>query len=225
MSENRYLITRIKKRNTLAGKPIVDLYAGGKDSRLRFPVLTLFDLSELAVVGIDPNDLDGQEVACRFWAYYTVGTKLNKDGNPYRDIDHLEAISAPTSGESANVEALYDELYAVKEELNALRAELAAVYTLLVERLAPGESPVAQPAVTETALASAKPVAETPQPETPVTDTPPAPTAQKATPTDFWSFAHSLRDVDDVAKKRLADRAMQSGNWTSALQELRAIAA
>ncbi|MBN1936762.1 MAG: hypothetical protein JW934_19025 [Anaerolineae bacterium] len=198
MSENRYLITRIKKRNTLSGKPVVDLYAGGKDSKLRFPVLTLFDLSELAVVEIDPNDLNGQEVNCRFWAYYTESGKLNKDGNPYRDIDHLEVIAAPvTPAESANVEAVmealdrvYDELAGVREALGTLRAELAAVYNLLTR-----QSQTDDPA-------------------------PQMPATVIATATDYWTLARGLSSVDQEIKRRLAVEAARTGDWAGAMARL-----
>ena len=200
---NRYLITRIKRRNTLNGKPVVDLFAGGKDSKLRFPVLTLFDLSELVVVGIDPNELrEGQEVNCRFWAYYTESDKRNKDGNPYRDVDHLEALAAPAGGESANVDAVmeamdrvYDELGEVKGELATLRQEIDAVFNLLTAQFV--QPPPA-------------PVVEQPAPVTP------------ASPTDFWKLARSLPGVDDATKKRLAAEAAKSGDWAGAIARLRA---
>jgi hypothetical protein len=57
----------------------------------KYPDLKLFDLGELAVVGLDPATLPmGHEVPCRFFAVYTLSDKLNQAGNPYRDITRLE---------------------------------------------------------------------------------------------------------------------------------------
>ena len=64
----------------------------------RYKDLTLFDLSDLALVGIDYNDLaEGVETPCRFWAHYTLSDKLNGSGNPHGDVAGLEPFAAPTA--------------------------------------------------------------------------------------------------------------------------------
>ena len=84
----------------------------------RYKDLILFDLSDLALVGIDYNVLaEGVETPCRFWAHYTLSDKLN--GNPYKDVAGLEPFVAP-AGESD-----HDTLTAILTELRAIRALLA----------------------------------------------------------------------------------------------------
>ena len=81
--ESRMLVTKIKRTDQTRA----DLYGRGH----KYPDLKLFDLTELATVGIDETDLlIGQEEPCRFFAVYTLSDKLNKAGNPYRDIQRLE---------------------------------------------------------------------------------------------------------------------------------------
>ena len=83
--------------------------------------VTLFDLSDLALVGIDYNDLaEGVETPCRFWAHSTVSDKLNGNGNPYRDVAGLEPFAAPPA------DAEEDTLTAILAELRAIRGLLAA---------------------------------------------------------------------------------------------------
>ena len=205
MDEKRYLITRVKRRNTLSGgKPVVDLFAGGKDSRLRFPVLTLFELSELLAVGIDPNELqEGREVACRFWAYYTQSDKKNKDGNPYRDVAYLEAIAASAAPEASG--EVLDELRAVRAELAALRAELADLRDLVVDET-PATSFTPEPAPAKPAAAAANP-----EPR------------KAATPTDYWTLARRLGKNTETSK-RLAAEAAKSGDWAGAIVRLQTAA-
>ena len=50
----RTRITSIELSTTTTGKPTVSLYG---DTRLQFPVLTLFDASLLIQVGVNPADL------------------------------------------------------------------------------------------------------------------------------------------------------------------------
>jgi hypothetical protein len=81
--ESRMLITKIKRTDQTRA----DLYGRGH----KYPDLKLFDLAELAVVGLDPATLPvGQEEPCRFFAVYTLSEKLNQAGNPYKDIQRLE---------------------------------------------------------------------------------------------------------------------------------------
>ena len=81
--ESRMLVTKIKRTDQTRA----DLYGRGH----KYPDLKLFDLADLAAVGIDPDGLPlGQEEPCRFFAVYTLSEKLNKAGNPYRDIQRLE---------------------------------------------------------------------------------------------------------------------------------------
>ena len=81
--ESRMLVTKIKRLDQTK----VDLYGRGH----KWPDLKLFDLGELAAVGLDPATVPlGQEVPCRFFAVYTLCEKLNQAGNPYKDIARLE---------------------------------------------------------------------------------------------------------------------------------------
>lgn len=108
----RILITKIIRRGDQA-----DLYARGH----RYPDLRLFDLSDLAEVGVDYANLaEGAETPARFWAAYELSDKLNKRGNPYKDIVALEPIGAPATTTSADNSALLAELRAVRALLQAL---------------------------------------------------------------------------------------------------------
>jgi hypothetical protein len=108
----RILITKIIRRGDQA-----ELYARGH----RYPDLRLFDLSDLAEVGMDYANLaEGAETPARFWAAYELSDKLNKSGNPYKDIVALEPIGAPATTTSADNSALLAELRAVRALLQAL---------------------------------------------------------------------------------------------------------
>ena len=91
MSE-RLLITKVVRTN---GGSRADLYGKGH----KWPDLKLFDLAELAAVGIDPASLPvGQETPCRFWAIYELSDKTNQAGNPYKDVVALEPVGEPAAG-------------------------------------------------------------------------------------------------------------------------------
>jgi hypothetical protein len=121
MSEmQRYLIGSVKRGQTKAGKPIVELYAA--DSRLQFPVLTLFDLSMLETIGIDPNDLGNEPVYKRCWAFYVESDKTNAQGNAYKDVQYLESLDTPATTTSTDTSALLAELRAIRGLLQVIAA-------------------------------------------------------------------------------------------------------
>jgi hypothetical protein len=82
--QGRILITKLVRTSETQA----DLYG----QRHRYPDLKLFDLSELAVVGIDFANLPtGQPVPCRFFAVYEESKRKQKStGTPYRDVLWLE---------------------------------------------------------------------------------------------------------------------------------------
>lgn len=103
----RMLITKLVRTEQARA----DLYARGH----QWPDLKLFDLSDLLEVGIDPAGLQiGQEVPCRFWAIYELSDKLNKAGNPYKDIIALERMDEPATTTSTDTSALLSELRAIR---------------------------------------------------------------------------------------------------------------
>lgn len=109
----RMLITKLVRTE----RTRADLYARGH----QWPDLKLFDLSDLIEVGLDPNGLPiGQEVPCRFWAIYELSDKLNKAGNPYKDVIALERIDGPATTTSTDTSALLVELRAIRELLERL---------------------------------------------------------------------------------------------------------
>jgi hypothetical protein len=111
----RILIVKIKRTSATRA----ELYA----ARHQYADLQLFDLTELAQVGIDPTSLViGEETPARFWAIYQLSEKLNKSGRPYKDVVALEAMSAPATTTST---AVGDP--EVLRELRAIRALLGAL--------------------------------------------------------------------------------------------------
>ncbi|MBN1936256.1 MAG: hypothetical protein JW934_16425 [Anaerolineae bacterium] len=105
MSEQkRMIIAKVVRSDTKNGKPVAELYSD--NLRFEYPELQLFDLSQLLLVGIDPNALqDGVEHWCRFDAWYVESDKLNKNGNPYKDVVRLEPIALPGADD-----AIVDEI-------------------------------------------------------------------------------------------------------------------
>jgi hypothetical protein len=109
----RMLITKLVRTDQTRA----DLYARGH----QWPDLKLFDLSDLIEVGLDANALPiGQEVPCRFWAIYELSDKLNKAGNPYKDVIALERMDGPATTTSTDTSALLVELRAIRELLEAI---------------------------------------------------------------------------------------------------------
>jgi hypothetical protein len=114
----RMLITKLVRTGERA-----DLYAHGH----RYKDLTLFDLSDLADVGIDYNALEtGVETPCRFWAIYEESDKLNKANNPYKDIVALEPIDKPATSTSTDTSAIVGELRAIKALLQQILGQIGA---------------------------------------------------------------------------------------------------
>ena len=103
----RMLITKLVRTEPTRA----DLYAKGH----QWPDLKLFDLSDLLDVGIEPAGLEiGEEVPCRFWAIYELSDKLNKAGNPYKDVIALERVDGPATATSTDTSALLEELRAIR---------------------------------------------------------------------------------------------------------------
>ena len=137
----RELISRIQLTTTQAGKPVVHLFS--TDTRLQFPVLTLFDLSALESVGIDPNALaPDDELHHRFYAYWTPSDKTNSAGNPYRDVHYLEPLTQPATATSVDPSAALTELREIRRLLVALSKHLAPELPIDTEtgELTPGPS-------------------------------------------------------------------------------------
>jgi hypothetical protein len=109
----RMLITKLVRTNGTRA----DLFGKGH----QWPDIKLFDLSDLRTVGVDPATLElGQEVPCRFWAIYELSDKLNKAGNPYKDVIALEPMAKPATSTSTDSTALLAELRAIRGLLQAL---------------------------------------------------------------------------------------------------------
>jgi len=113
----KMLITKLVRTGDRA-----DLYGRGH----RYKDMTLFDLSDLADVGIDYASLqDGIETPCRFWALYELGEKNNGAGNPYKNITALEPIAPPAAPASPQDPApILAALAAITDELRAIKALL-----------------------------------------------------------------------------------------------------
>ena len=78
----RALVTKIKRDGD-----VVRLWFRG----CQYESTKIFELSDLAEVGIDYNALqDGAEVPARFFVIYELSDKLNKENNPYKDVLWLE---------------------------------------------------------------------------------------------------------------------------------------
>lgn len=109
----RMLITRVKRTSATTA----DLFA----ARHRFKDLTLFDLAELAAVGIDPAGLAiGEEAPTRFYALWQHSAKLNSRGTPYKDIVALEPVGSPATVASTDNSAIVVELRCIGRMLAAL---------------------------------------------------------------------------------------------------------
>jgi hypothetical protein len=125
----RMMISRIKKTTATQA----ELY----QARHQYADLRLFDLGELAAVGIDPETLPiGEERPARFWAIYELSAKTNKAGNPYKDVIALERGDAPATVTSS---AVGDP--AILGELRAIRGLLAALAEAQGLRLPTPEEP------------------------------------------------------------------------------------
>ncbi|MBN2129046.1 MAG: hypothetical protein JW741_06090 [Sedimentisphaerales bacterium] len=130
--EQRMIIAKVVRSDTKNGKPVAELY--GDNMRFEYPELQLFDLSQLLLVGIDPNTLqDGVEHWCRFYAWYVQSDKLNKNGNPYKDVVRLESIALPGPDEAV-VDEIRD-LHATVTQLSSyvqdLLYDLAGIHDTL----------------------------------------------------------------------------------------------
>ena len=83
--QERMLITKLVRTDETRA----DLFGKGH----KYPDLKLFELAELAEVGIDFEALEvGKEFPCRFFAIWQTGEKLNSKGNPYKNICWLESV-------------------------------------------------------------------------------------------------------------------------------------
>jgi hypothetical protein len=128
----RMLITKLVRTEQTRA----DLYARGH----QWPDLKLFDLSHLIEAGIDPHGLQvGQEVPCRFWAIYELSEKLNKAGNPYKDVIALERMDGPATATSTDTSALLTELRAIRTLLETLAEAQGVSLPAAVTRPSPAE--------------------------------------------------------------------------------------
>jgi hypothetical protein len=125
--EKRELIVRLRRGETRKGdRPVIEMW--NDHPGLEFPVLRMLDVYKLFEVGIDPNKLEeGEELITRFYAYYTESDKLNKDGNPYRDVTRLEAIAPPKSTAHQALDAMVALLRQIDQRLAVTNGLLEAL--------------------------------------------------------------------------------------------------
>jgi hypothetical protein len=106
----RMLIAKIHRND--AGR--IELFARGH----QFRDTILFDDSDLITVGLDPNSIaNGQSLAVRFWAIWEPSEKLNRSGNPYKDVVTLEPIDKPATTTSVDSSSTVAELREIKNLL------------------------------------------------------------------------------------------------------------
>lgn len=110
----RVRINRIELGQTQSGKAVAHLFAPGAQFA-KYPVLTLFDPGLLVGVGIDPNSLaEGDALHVSLWAHYELSEKLNRRGNPYKNVISLERVDALATTTSTDNTAVLAELRAIK---------------------------------------------------------------------------------------------------------------
>jgi len=134
--EMRMLVTKI----ILTRDGNVELFERGH----RFRDTLLFDPSDLMDVGIDPNTLsEGEERSVRFWAYYTLSDKLNKEGNPYKDVSYLERVDAPPvqNGTADEDPAVLELLRGILVQARLGNEQLAGMHQLLERAFFAGSIP------------------------------------------------------------------------------------
>lgn len=111
----RMLIARLKRTSPTQG----ELY----QAKHKYADLKCFDLGMLADAGVDVETLQiGVEIPVRFWAVWEYSERLNKAGNPYKDLLIVEPMHAPATVTST---AIGDP--EVLGELRAIRALLQAM--------------------------------------------------------------------------------------------------
>lgn len=126
MTEQRMLITKLVRRPD--GK--ADLFGRGH----RYKDLTLFDVTDLADVGLNFEDLPvGIEMPCRFWAVYEESEKLNQAGNPYKDIVALQPVDRLDTPSSPDTDDLLQELREIKALLRILVEDKAPAVLLALK--------------------------------------------------------------------------------------------
>lgn len=135
----RMLIKELCSAKTQAGKRVAHLFANG---RQQFPELTLFELSDLQTVGIDPAKLTDTREPCRFWAHYEVSDRTKSTGTPYRDVLHLEPIDAPASTTSTDTSAMLDALRDMVAQLATITGLLMPIAQAIIN---PAEIPAPDP--------------------------------------------------------------------------------
>ena len=114
----RILIASLQLNKTNAGKPVIDLF--GTDTRLEYPVLRLFDLNQLRVLDLDPNNPPTERTYVNAWAYYETSDKKTSTGRPYRDLRYLEPIDQPATATSVDTSAQLEEIRKIRLYVQAI---------------------------------------------------------------------------------------------------------
>jgi len=114
----RILIASLQLNKTKAGKPVIDLF--GTDTRLEYPVLRLFDLNQLRVLDLDPNNPPTERTYVNAWAYYETSDKKTSTGRPYRDLRYLEPIDQPATATSVDTSAQLEEIRKIRLYVQAI---------------------------------------------------------------------------------------------------------
>ena len=147
-SLNKMLITSITR--TAEGR--IDMTGRGHQYR----DLILFDAVYLQDVGIDPTTLPvGVPTPCAFWAIYTISEKLNKAGNPYRDVKYLEPYTNGATAEEKQAARDIDPPVD-SSETNKLLAEIRDLLLALLATVTP-HTPFEEPTAEAPAQPAPKP--------------------------------------------------------------------
>jgi len=197
----KLLITKIKR----ADASRADLFAKGH----KFRDIICFDISELVDAGVDYQNLPvGQEVPCRFWAYYQESENKTANGNPYLDLVAVEPFGEQPAkgGVDLDQERLFTALRVIYQELVAIRQHLVGEPAV---KPAPAPEPDPEPAA---------PPAPEPAPA------PPAPLSEEEAKRRFWKQAgEAIRSGELLADlvNQIADEVkIGKKSWRDALVEL-----